>query len=69
MPELDFQAPRLFVDAPLGTGEKVMLEPNQSNYLGNVLRLSAGGQAPQFTAIKFVFCPPLIVPPPAIVQL
>ena len=44
MPELDFQAPRLFVDAPLGTGEKVMLEPNQSNYLGNVLRLSAGGQ-------------------------
>lgn len=44
MPELDFQAPRLFVDAPLGAGEKVMLEPNQSNYLGNVLRLSAGGQ-------------------------
>ena len=44
MPELDFRAPRLFVDAPLAAGEKVMLERNQSNYLGNVLRLSAGGQ-------------------------
>ncbi len=43
MPELDFRAPRLFVDAPLAAGEKVMLERNQSNYLGNVLRLSAGG--------------------------
>jgi 16S rRNA (uracil1498-N3)-methyltransferase len=42
MAELDFRAPRLFVDAPLGPGEKVALERNQSNYLGNVLRLSAG---------------------------
>jgi len=42
MPELDFRAPRLFVGAPLGPGEKVALERNQSNYLGNVLRLSAG---------------------------
>ena len=42
MPELDFRAPRLFVDAPLSPGEKVPLERNQSNYLGNVLRLSAG---------------------------
>jgi 16S rRNA (uracil1498-N3)-methyltransferase len=42
MPELDFRAPRLFVDAPLRAGEKVTLERNQSNYLGNVLRLSAG---------------------------
>ncbi|MBR1148747.1 16S rRNA (uracil(1498)-N(3))-methyltransferase [Bradyrhizobium sp. AUGA SZCCT0431] len=42
MPELDFRAPRLFVDAPLSPGERVMLERNQSNYLGNVLRLSAG---------------------------
>jgi 16S rRNA (uracil1498-N3)-methyltransferase len=42
MPEFDFRAPRLFVDAPLGPGEKVTLERNQSNYLGNVLRLSAG---------------------------
>ena len=42
MPDLDFRAPRLFVDATLGAGEKVTLERNQSNYLGNVLRLSAG---------------------------
>jgi 16S rRNA (uracil1498-N3)-methyltransferase len=42
MPELDFRAPRLFVDAPLRAGESVALERNQSNYLGNVLRLSAG---------------------------
>jgi 16S rRNA (uracil1498-N3)-methyltransferase len=42
MPELDFRSPRLFVDAALGPGEKVALERNQSNYLGNVLRLTAG---------------------------
>ncbi len=42
MPELDFRAPRLFVDAALSAGETVALERNQSNYLGNVLRLSTG---------------------------
>ena len=42
MPEYDFRAPRLFVDATLATGETVALERDQSNYLGNVLRLSAG---------------------------
>jgi 16S rRNA (uracil1498-N3)-methyltransferase len=42
MPEFDFSAPRLFVDAPLREGERLVLERNQSNYLGNVLRLSAG---------------------------
>ncbi len=42
MPELDFRAPRLFVDAPLQDGARIELERNQSNYLGNVLRLSAG---------------------------
>src|SRR3954471_19666393 len=44
MPELDFRAPRLFVDAALSAGQTVPLERNQSNYLGNVLRLSAGEQ-------------------------
>jgi 16S rRNA (uracil1498-N3)-methyltransferase len=43
MPKLDFRSPRLFVDAALAPGETVALERNQSNYLGNVLRLSAGG--------------------------
>ena len=42
MPELDFRSPRLFVDVPLGAGETVALDRNQSNYLGNVLRLSTG---------------------------
>jgi len=42
MPTFDFRAPRLFVDAPLGSGQTVALEREQSNYLGNVLRLSAG---------------------------
>lgn len=42
MPEFDFNAPRLFVDAPLKAGQTVALERNQSNYLGNVLRLNAG---------------------------
>jgi 16S rRNA (uracil1498-N3)-methyltransferase len=43
MPQPDFRSPRLFVDAALAAGESVALERNQSNYLGNVLRLSAGG--------------------------
>jgi 16S rRNA (uracil1498-N3)-methyltransferase len=42
MPEFDFRAPRLFVDAPLGAGGTIALERDQSNYLGNVLRLTAG---------------------------
>ena len=43
MPKFDFRSPRLYVDAPLGEGQAVALEREQSNYLGNVLRLSAGG--------------------------
>jgi 16S rRNA (uracil1498-N3)-methyltransferase len=43
MPQLDFRSPRLFVDAALAAGETVALERSQSNYLSNVLRLSAGG--------------------------
>lgn len=42
MPEFDFKAPRLYVDAPLDAGQTVALERDQSNYLGNVLRLGAG---------------------------
>jgi 16S rRNA (uracil1498-N3)-methyltransferase len=42
MPQHDFKSPRLFVDAPLAAGETVALERSQSNYLGSVLRLSAG---------------------------
>ena len=42
MPELDFRSPRLYVDNPLAPGLVVRLERDQSNYLGNVLRLGAG---------------------------
>jgi 16S rRNA (uracil1498-N3)-methyltransferase len=42
MPELDFRSPRLFVDARLAAGATVALDREQANYLGNVLRLSAG---------------------------
>jgi len=42
MPSHDFRTPRLFVDAPLTLGATVTLDRNQSNYLGNVLRLGLG---------------------------
>ena len=42
MAELDFRSPRLYVDNPLAPGLVVRLERDQSNYLGNVLRLGAG---------------------------
>jgi 16S rRNA (uracil1498-N3)-methyltransferase len=43
MPLADFRSPRLFVAAGLAAGSRITLDRNQSNYLGNVLRLSAGG--------------------------
>jgi 16S rRNA (uracil1498-N3)-methyltransferase len=42
MPSHDFRKPRLFVDTGLESGAAVALERDQSNYLGNVLRLKAG---------------------------
>src|SRR6478752_5428468 len=36
--------PRLFVHAPLTEGAEVELEAGQANYLGNVMRLSAGSE-------------------------
>src|ERR1700736_467026 len=42
MPEYDFRAPRLFADAALASGATVALEQQQSNYLGNILRLKSG---------------------------
>jgi 16S rRNA (uracil1498-N3)-methyltransferase len=38
----DFRSPRLFVDAPLAGDATIDLDRNQSNYLGNVLRLKDG---------------------------
>ena len=48
MPSHDFRAPRLFVDAPLAQDGKVALDRDQSNYLGNVLRLAAGAEVLAF---------------------
>ncbi|WP_407187306.1 16S rRNA (uracil(1498)-N(3))-methyltransferase [Bradyrhizobium centrosematis] len=48
MPSHDFRAPRLFVDAPLAQDARVALDRDQSNYLGNVLRLAAGGEVLAF---------------------
>ena len=42
MPAHDFRSPRVYVDAPLGEGRTVALDRDQSNYLGNVLRLKSG---------------------------
>jgi len=42
LPAYDFRKPRLFVDALLESGAAVALTRDQSNYLGNVLRLRAG---------------------------
>ncbi|HET9356285.1 MAG TPA: 16S rRNA (uracil(1498)-N(3))-methyltransferase [Sphingomicrobium sp.] len=41
-------APRLFVRAALGQGARVELDPNQANYLGNVMRLGVGGEVRLF---------------------
>jgi 16S rRNA (uracil1498-N3)-methyltransferase len=38
----DFNAPRLFVEAPLGDGARIEATPLQANYLRNVLRLGDG---------------------------
>ena len=42
MPSADFRSPRLYVDAALAADGSVALDRNQSNYLGNVLRLRGG---------------------------
>jgi 16S rRNA (uracil1498-N3)-methyltransferase len=42
MPLADFRSPRLFVDAAFTPDARVPLDRAQANYLGNVLRLTAG---------------------------
>lgn len=42
MARSDYKSPRLHIDAPLTADTAVPLDRDRSNYLGNVLRLSAG---------------------------
>ena len=42
MPKFDARSPRLFVELPLAAGAGIPLDRDQTNYLGNVLRLAAG---------------------------
>jgi 16S rRNA (uracil1498-N3)-methyltransferase len=44
MPAYDFRSPRLYVEAPLGGGEKVRLSRAQAHYLGTVLRQKPGSR-------------------------
>src|SRR5690348_2517978 len=48
MPQLDFRAPRLYLDAPLHEGASVALDRDQANYLGSVLRLGSGASVLAF---------------------
>jgi 16S rRNA (uracil1498-N3)-methyltransferase len=52
MPSHDFRKTRLFVDTALESGMTVTLERDQSNYLGNVLRLKDGDSILVFNGRK-----------------
>ena len=44
--------PRLFIETPLAQGGTVALDAAQANYLGNVLRLSEGGEVLLFDGVS-----------------
>jgi 16S rRNA (uracil1498-N3)-methyltransferase len=44
MARTDFRSPRLYVEAPLAEAAEVKLNPQQTNYLLNVLRLGPGAR-------------------------
>jgi len=44
MARTDFRTPRLYVSRDLGAGAELKLEPQQTNYLVNVLRLGPGAR-------------------------
>ena len=47
----DFDAPRLFVDAPLAPDARIELDRDQANYLGNVLRKKDGDEILVFNGV------------------
>ncbi|WP_036259835.1 16S rRNA (uracil(1498)-N(3))-methyltransferase [Methylocapsa aurea] len=44
MPRYDFTSHRLYVDAPLARDARIDLDPGQTNYIRNVLRLPEGAE-------------------------
>ena len=47
----DFNAQRLYCDAPLAAGAEIDLTPEQTNYLRNVLRLGVGDEIRVFNGV------------------
>ena len=62
MARTDFRTPRLYVEAPLAEGAEVKLDPQQTNYLVNVLRLGAGGRVLLFNGRDGEFASALATP-------
>ncbi len=62
MARTDFRTPRLYVEAPLAEGAEVKLDPQQTNYLVNVLRLGAGWRVLLFNGRDGEFASALATP-------
>jgi 16S rRNA (uracil1498-N3)-methyltransferase len=60
MARTDFRTPRLYVEAPLAEGAEVKLDPQQTNYLVNVLRLGAGARVLLFNGRDGEFASALV---------
>jgi len=56
MARTDFRTPRLYVSQDLAEGAEVKLDPQQTNYLVNVLRLGAGAPTLLFNGRDGEFC-------------
>jgi 16S rRNA (uracil1498-N3)-methyltransferase len=55
MARTDFRTPRLYVSQDLATGAEVKLDPQQTNYLVNVLRLGGGSPVLLFNGLDGEF--------------
>jgi 16S rRNA (uracil1498-N3)-methyltransferase len=61
MARTDFRTPRLYVEAPLAEGAEIKLDPQQTNYLLNVLRLGADASVLLFNGREGEFTSALAV--------
>ena len=62
MARTDFRTPRLYVEAALAEEGEVKLDPQQTNYLVNVLRLGAGSRVLLFNGRDGEFASALATP-------